>query len=72
MMQGVLDFLTGPSVDAAILRQNFVFQLVPMLNPDGVRRREGTEMRAGSVLWGVLPVLLAGRSALCVQRVVCT
>jgi len=36
MMQGVLDFLTGPSVDAAILRQNFVFQLVPMLNPDGV------------------------------------
>lgn len=35
-MKGVLDFLTGPSLDARILRDNFVFKIVPMLNPDGV------------------------------------
>jgi hypothetical protein len=36
MMKGLLDFLTGPSRDAQILRDNFVFKIVPMLNPDGV------------------------------------
>ncbi|KAL0490549.1 cytosolic carboxypeptidase [Acrasis kona] len=36
MMKGVIDFLTGPSLDAKILRDNFVFKIVPMLNPDGV------------------------------------
>lgn len=36
MMQGLLEYLTGPSLDAKILRDNFVFKLVPMLNPDGV------------------------------------
>jgi len=36
MMKGVIDFLTGPSLDAKILRDNFVFKVVPMLNPDGV------------------------------------
>ncbi|KAK3260044.1 hypothetical protein CYMTET_30984, partial [Cymbomonas tetramitiformis] len=36
MMKGTLDFLTGPSLDAKILRDNFVFKVVPMLNPDGV------------------------------------
>jgi murein tripeptide amidase MpaA len=37
MMKGVLDFLTDPnSVEAELLRQNFVFKIVPMLNPDGV------------------------------------
>lgn len=36
MMKGLIDFLTGPSLDAKILRDNFVFKIVPMLNPDGV------------------------------------
>lgn len=36
IMKGVIDYLTGPSLDARILRDNFVFKLVPMLNPDGV------------------------------------
>mmetsp|Transcript_86716 Transcript_86716/g.260334 ORF Transcript_86716/g.260334 Transcript_86716/m.260334 type:complete len:496 (-) Transcript_86716:75-1562(-) len=36
MMQGIIDYLVGPSLDAKILRDNFVFKLVPMLNPDGV------------------------------------
>ena len=37
MMKGVIDFLTGPSLDARLLRDNFVFKVVPMLNPDGGR-----------------------------------
>ncbi|GBG87835.1 hypothetical protein CBR_g45991 [Chara braunii] len=36
MMKGVIDFLTGNSLDAKILRDNFVFKIIPMLNPDGV------------------------------------
>jgi murein tripeptide amidase MpaA len=36
MMKGVIDFLTGDSVEAQILRNHFVFKIVPMLNPDGV------------------------------------
>mmetsp|Transcript_4988 Transcript_4988/g.18739 ORF Transcript_4988/g.18739 Transcript_4988/m.18739 type:complete len:969 (-) Transcript_4988:1282-4188(-) len=36
LVKGVMDYLTGPSVDAKILRDNFVFKIVPMLNPDGV------------------------------------
>jgi cytosolic carboxypeptidase protein 2/3 len=37
MMKGCLEFLTDPnSVEAELLRQNFVFKIVPMLNPDGV------------------------------------
>lgn len=37
MMRGALNFLTDPdSEEAAILRENFVFKLIPMLNPDGV------------------------------------
>ncbi|XP_053346120.1 cytosolic carboxypeptidase 2 isoform X1 [Clarias gariepinus] len=36
MMQGFLDFLLGKSADASLLRETFVFKVVPMLNPDGV------------------------------------
>uniref|UniRef100_A0A667X7U4 Cytosolic carboxypeptidase 2 n=1 Tax=Myripristis murdjan TaxID=586833 RepID=A0A667X7U4_9TELE len=36
MMEGFLDFLLGDSDDAQILRDTFVFKVVPMLNPDGV------------------------------------
>lgn len=36
MMKGLIDFLTGPSLDAKIIRENFIFKIIPMLNPDGV------------------------------------
>nr|XP_019957671.1 PREDICTED: cytosolic carboxypeptidase 2 [Paralichthys olivaceus] len=36
MMEGLLDFLLGDSADAQLLRDTFVFKVVPMLNPDGV------------------------------------
>lgn len=36
MMKGIIDYLTGPSLHAKILRDNFVFKIVPMLNVDGV------------------------------------
>jgi cytosolic carboxypeptidase protein 2/3 len=36
MMKGMLDYLTGPSLNAKILRDNFVFKIIPMLNIDGV------------------------------------
>jgi cytosolic carboxypeptidase protein 2/3 len=36
MMKGIMDYLTGPSLNAKILRDNFVFKIIPMLNVDGV------------------------------------
>ena len=37
MMRGILFFLTDPdNKEAMLLRQNFVFKIIPMLNPDGV------------------------------------
>lgn len=37
MMKGAIDFLTDEnSEEAEFLRQNFVFKIIPMLNPDGV------------------------------------
>jgi murein tripeptide amidase MpaA len=36
MMKGIIDYLVGPSLGARILRDNFVFKVIPMLNPDGV------------------------------------
>ena len=37
MMRGVLNFLTDPeSEEANLLRENFIFKIIPMLNPDGV------------------------------------
>lgn len=31
-----MDLLTGDSDEAAIMRENYIFKIVPMLNPDGV------------------------------------
>ena len=36
MMKGMLEFLTGESPQAQLLRQIFVIYIVPILNPDGV------------------------------------
>lgn len=36
MMKGVIDFLISDCEEAQILRNNFVFKIIPMLNPDGV------------------------------------
>lgn len=37
MMKGILDFLTDEtSQEADVLRKNFVFMIVPMINVDGV------------------------------------
>jgi len=37
MMRGLLYFLTDPdNEEAKHLRENFIFKIVPMLNPDGV------------------------------------
>ena len=36
MMHGLIEFLTGTSPEARVLRNHFIFKLVPMLNPDGV------------------------------------
>ncbi|XXQ37051.1 tubulin-glutamate carboxypeptidase [Plasmodiophora brassicae] len=36
VMKGALEFLTGSSDTAILLRDSVVFKLIPMLNPDGV------------------------------------
>ena len=37
MMRGLIYFLTDPNdKEAKLLRENFVFKVIPMLNPDGV------------------------------------
>ena len=35
-MKGVIDFLISNNPEAKTLRDNFVFKIIPMLNPDGV------------------------------------
>ena len=36
VMQGVFNFLMSDFEDAVYLRDNFVFKIIPMMNPDGV------------------------------------
>lgn len=36
MMKGIIDFLLSDDKEAVWLRENFIFKLIPMLNPDGV------------------------------------
>ncbi|CAD8166524.1 unnamed protein product [Paramecium pentaurelia] len=36
VMQGIIDFLTSNNPQAEYLRQNCIFKLFPMMNPDGV------------------------------------
>jgi murein tripeptide amidase MpaA len=37
MMRGVINFLTDTeNIEAKLLREKFIFKLIPMLNPDGV------------------------------------
>ncbi|XP_008052995.1 cytosolic carboxypeptidase 3 [Carlito syrichta] len=36
IMKGFLDYILGSSSDAQLLRDTFIFKVVPMLNPDGV------------------------------------
>ena len=37
MMRGVIKFITDPyNQEAILLRENFIFKVIPMLNPDGV------------------------------------
>ena len=36
VMNGVLEFLVSDEEQAELLRNTFVFKIIPMLNPDGV------------------------------------
>ena len=36
-MKGIMDFLLSENTLAKILRKSFVFKIIPMMNPDGVR-----------------------------------
>lgn len=36
MMKGLIDYLVSKTPEARALRDNFVFKIVPILNPDGV------------------------------------
>jgi cytosolic carboxypeptidase protein 2/3 len=36
VMKGIIDLLTSQTQEAKVLRDHFVFKIVPMLNPDGV------------------------------------
>ena len=38
VIQGLIDFLLSNEIKAVSLRKNFIFKIVPMLNPDGVIR----------------------------------
>mgnify|MGYP000954941268 FL=1 len=72
MIKGVIDFLVSDTFEANILRDNFIFKIIPMLNPDGVvhgnyrcslagcdlnRKWRGTSKAAHPVIWSVKKLL---------------
>jgi len=36
MMKGVIEYLTSDIEEVVFLRNNYIFKIIPMLNPDGV------------------------------------
>lgn len=36
IVEGIIDFLMSDQQEAMLLRDKYVFKIVPMLNPDGV------------------------------------
>jgi len=36
MMKGLIEYLVSTAPEAVMLRDHFIFKIVPMLNPDGV------------------------------------
>ena len=36
MMKGFIDYLVGPSSEAKMLRDKYIFKIIPMINIDGV------------------------------------
>jgi murein tripeptide amidase MpaA len=36
MMKGLIDYLVSNCPEARVLRDKFIFKIVPMINPDGV------------------------------------
>jgi murein tripeptide amidase MpaA len=37
-LQGIFDFLVSANEQSQLLLNNFVFKIIPVLNPDGVSR----------------------------------
>jgi len=37
MVKGLIDFLLSDDPQAEMLWKNFIFKIIPMLNPDGVK-----------------------------------
>ena len=48
MLKGLIDFLTSEKVDAAALRDHYVWYIVPMVNPDGVYLGRSRETSLGN------------------------
>jgi len=55
MLEGMIDFLISDNVDASGLRDNYIWYIVPMVNPDGVylgKSRENSEGNDPNRDWG--------------------